>query len=285
MRRTLLMVVVAVLSAVTVPLTATAAGAPREATAAPTAGAFELGGRPCSLIPVPATDGAMPVGPVATCPGVRPGGQVETDIGLCTFNFLFRAPDGARYIGTAGHCILSVSPTGSDVGEKVYPAGTGPEAQVDGKRVGEFAYAVLESPKDFALIRLDPGVEASPEMCHFGGPTGINDEVSPDPVTLEYFGNGVGAGMLVPARSGIAPGMPHKDHVYAVGLAVPGDSGSGVISSDGRAVGVLVTTGIHGFSFDDKGIDLGTMGITRIVPQLERAEEALGMDLEMVLAG
>ena len=291
MRRTLLMVGVAVLSAVTVPLTATAGGSPDgPASAAPVTEAapganFELGGRPCALIPVPAAGGAMPVGAAETCPGVRPGGQVQTEIGLCTFNFLFKTPDGTRYIGTAGHCILGVSPTGPEVGEKVYPVGQGPEAQVDGKRVGEFAYAVLESPKDFALIRLDPSVEASPEMCHFGGPTGINSDEGPDAVTLEYFGNGVGAGTLIPARSGVAPGMPSPDHVYALGLAVPGDSGSGVISSDGRAVGVLVTTGLHGIGFDDKGLDFGTMGITRLAPQLTRAEQALGTTLELQLAG
>ena len=50
--------------------------------------------------------------------------------------------------------------------------------------IGEFAYAVLEDPKDFALIRLDPGVEASPEMCHFGGPTGIFEGDTPDTTVL-----------------------------------------------------------------------------------------------------
>jgi hypothetical protein len=79
--------------------------------------------------------------------------------------------------------------------------------------------------------------------------------------------------------------VPNPDHVYAVGLALPGDSGSGVISEDGRAVGVLVTTGLHGFGFDENGVDAGTMGITRIAPQLARASEALGVHLELVTAG
>ena len=111
---------------------------------------------------------------------------------------------------------------------------------------GEFAYAVLADPKDFSLIRLDPGVEASPEMCNYGGPTGINDDISDGPKVLEYFGNGIGIGSTVPARSAVALGFPNADHVYAAGLALPGDSGSGVITDDGRAVGVLVTTGLHG---------------------------------------
>ena len=78
-------------------------------------------------------------------------------------------------------------------------------------------------------------------------------------------------------------GLPNADHVYAAGLALPGDSGSAVISDDGRAVGVLVTVGVHGFGIDESGgIDFGTVGITRIVPQMKRAAEALGIELSMV---
>ena len=244
-------------------------------------GRFTLGGAPCSLIPVPA---ATPAG-LGPCEGVRPGGRLETDIGLCTYNFLFRSPDGTRYIGTAGHCILASGPVGGTTGEKLWPKGGGPQAKTGGQRVGEFAYAVLEDPKDFALIRLDPGVDASPEMCHFGGPTGTFEGLSPDPTVLEYYGNGVAIGSTVPARSGLAMGVPNDDHVYAVGVALPGDSGSGVISSEGLAIGVLVTTGVHGFGFDENGFDFGTMGITRIGPQLARASEALGVPLELVTAG
>ena len=80
-------------------------------------------------------------------------------------------------MGTAGHCILGESPVGGDVGEESWAPGTGPVASdADGNRIGEFAYAILQDPKDFAVIRLDAGVEASPQMCHFGGPTGTNTD-------------------------------------------------------------------------------------------------------------
>ena len=287
MRRAVLMLGLAVLAAV-VPLPAAGGSgvdAPRQELASPavepSGASFTLGGVPCQLIPVPAAEPA-PVG-VGTCPGVRPGGRVQSEVGLCTFNFLFRAPDGARYIGTAGHCIIGSGPVGKDGGEKVWPAGQGPEAQdADGKRIGEFAYAVLQDPKDFSLIRLDQGVEASPEMCYFGGPTGLFESDTADPVVLEYYGNGVAVGSVLPARSGVAFGTPSPDHVYAAGLALPGDSGSGVISSDGLAVGALVTTGLHGFGFSEKGVDFGTMGITRLAPQLARASELLGVPLTLV---
>lgn len=288
MRRAVLMLGLAGLAAAVLPLPADAGDGglpPAPAATSSTEGApFTLGGQPCSLIPVPAANGAAPVA-LGSCDGVRPGGRLETDIGLCTFNFLFRAPDGTRYIGTAGHCILGSGPLADEAGEKLWPKGGGPQAKTGGERIGEFAYAVLEEPRDFALIRLDPGVEASPEMCHFGGPTGILEGLHPDPVVLEYWGNGVGIGSVLPGRSGVAGGIPHPDHVYGAGVALPGDSGSAVITSDGLAVGVLVTTGLHGFGYDENGLDFGTIGITRLGPQLADAQQALGTPLEMLTAG
>lgn len=288
MRRSVLMPVVAVLAALVMPLAADAGSgtAPARQADATQASSFTLGGAKCSLIGVPTAESKLPVG-VGTCPGVRPGGELRSDVGQCTLNFLFTTPEGERYIGTAGHCILGEGPVGDSAGEKTWPKGQGPAAtKPDGKRFGEFAYAVLQDPKDFALIRLDPGVEASPEMCNYGGPTGINDDISGDPTVLQYWGNGVGIGTALPARSAVAMGLPDANHVYAAGVALPGDSGSAVISEDGRAVGVLVTVGIHGFGIDENGgIDFGTVGITRIVPQMKRAAEALGIQLSMVTVG
>jgi hypothetical protein len=288
MRRTVLMIGVAAMAAAVMPLAASAGSGgtavhsrPGVASTAP----FTIGGVPCKLIPVPVADSQVPVG-TGSCPGVRPGAEVQSEIGLCTLNFLFATPAGERFIGTAGHCILGEGPVAGNAGEKTWAKGTGPVAKDStGHRMGEFAYAVLADPKDFALIRLDPGVEASPEMCNYGGPTGINDDISDGPKVLEYFGNGVGIGSTVPARSAVALGFPNADHVYAAGLALPGDSGSGVITDDGRAVGVLVTTGLHGLGFDENGVDFGTMGITRINPQIARASEALGLKFTMVTVG
>ncbi len=244
------------------------------------AASWTLGGAPCcTLIGVPVV--APPVG-TGTCPGVRPGAIVLTDVGQCTLNFLFQGSDGGRYIGTAGHCILGTSPIGGDVGEKSWGPGTGPVARDSGgNRIGEFAYAILQDPKDFSLIRLDPQVQASAGMCHFGGPTGVNNDrpALSQPVVLEWFGNGVVAGSAVPARSAIAAGMPSPDHVFAQGAATPGDSGSGVISSDGRAVGALVTVGVHTGTLSLAGADAGLVGITRLTPQVDRAQQVLGTNL------
>src|SRR5437879_9773039 len=183
---------------------------------------WTLDGVPCTLIPVPA---AAPFG-TGTCPGVRPGAIVLTDVGQCTLNFLFQGSDGSRYIGTAGHCILGTSPFGGDVGEMAWAPGTGPVARdADGNPIGEFAYAILQDPKDFSLIRLDPLVEAGADMCHFGGPTAVNDD-RPDitqPVVLNWSGNGIVVGTLLPPRSALAAGHPDPDPLFADGAAAPGD--------------------------------------------------------------
>ena len=241
-------------------------------------GSWTLGGVPCSLIEVPA---AAPVG-TGSCPGVRPGALVESEKGFCSFNFLFNGSDGRRYIGTAGHCILGDDPLGGDAGERSWAPGTGPVAKDgDGRRIGEFAYAVLQDPKDFALIRLDSDVAANPQMCHFGGPTGTNSDLDSSLTVMHHFGQGLLVGETVPARSATAVGTPDPDHVYAQGAVVPGDSGSGIISSDGRAVGVIVTTGLHLGSFGTSGVDAGTTGITRIAPQAARAGQVLGASLDL----
>jgi hypothetical protein len=320
MRRTVLMAGLAALATVVVPVPVLAGDqldtgrSDPKAQAADRKDPFVVGGVACSLIPVPAAEGPAPVG-TGSCPGVRPGGRVVSAIGDCTLNFLFRAPDGTRYMGTAGHCVGPGEDTtfedsdsaGNGRIEKVWAWGHGPVAQdVGGQRIGEFVYAVVYAPKDFALIRLDPGVDASPEMCHFGGPRGVyaNDGGTDAPVVLlHYFGNAVGAGDVVPARSAVALGTPDPDHVYATGLALPGDSGAGVMTPDGLAIGVLVTNGLHGVAIDrgpdrdrapqvkdfpqanEKGVDAGIMGITRLGPQLARASEKLGVRLELVTAG
>jgi hypothetical protein len=302
MRRGVVMLGLAALAATVLPPPALAAGSgattrPRHEAPAAREILFTLGDVPCSLIPVPAAEDTAPVGSGA-CPGVRPGARVVTKVGGCTLNFLFRAPDGTRYIGTAGHCVRAGDIVWPQ--ERVWTRGSGPVAEdSEGHRIGEFAYAVMQNPKDFALIRLDPDVDASPEMCHFGAPRGLFTTDTASPVVLQYYGNAVPN--VLPARSAVALGTPNPDHLYAAGVALPGDSGSGVMTADGLAIGVLVTTGLHGFGFkngpfntptpsgppqaDERGVDLGSIGITRLAPQVARASEWLGVPLELVTAG
>ena len=218
----------------------------------------------------------LPVG-TGECPGVRPGALHRTTEGECTFNFLFAGSDGHRYIGSAGHCALP------EPGEKLWPVGKGSKVyDTEGLHIGEFAYAWWEGSNrgpDFALVRLKHGVEAEAAMCHFGGPTGINDDITSEPVILHWFGHGGFLGWepttrtnTLPARSAFGrEGLPDPEYATATGPVFFGDSGSGVISEDGRAVGIAVTLRFNP----------NTMGITRLTYQLEQAEEMLGIQLRL----
>jgi hypothetical protein len=194
-------------------------------------------------------------------------------------NFLFSDDRGNRYIGTAGHCVI-------DQGLSTWSRGEGPVASdFDGNRIGEFLFAVaiMDEELDLALARLDPGVKASPKMCEFQGPTGINTETPAfEPVLLNFFGHGQLISEGLPARSAVANGMPSKRHVYALGPGFLGDSGSGVLSEDGRAVGILSTGGLHTKDpqFPQTG-HLGTIGIVRLKPQIQLAERELLVDLKL----
>jgi hypothetical protein len=220
---------------------------------------------------------ALPVG-ASACPGVRPGALIETPVGGCTLNFLFAGSDRNRYIGTAGHCFLGEPPFARDVGEVAWAWPRGPIVKdANGVAIGRAVYAVLKTPKDFALIRLFPKVVASPAMCHFGGPT--SGTAAPTaPQILHYYGNGLGISLVSPARSAVATHVSSPDHVYAQGVVIPGDSGGAIIDDAGRAVGVVVSTGLHeGSKFTDKGM----IGITRLQPQVARAAKVLRLRLTL----
>lgn len=230
-----------------------------------------------------AHDAPLPFG-TAPCPGVRPGALLLlADGSFCSFNFLFKGSDGNRYIGTAGHCAV-------EQGEEKSWAGDTGAGVTDSEEqpVGHFAYGLLKGPYDFSLIKLNKGVKASAQMCYFGGPTGTNDDISDDTVVLRQFGHGTGLGYepvtktnTLPARTLLALGMPDPDTVWADGAAIFGDSGSGVISEDGRAVGVLVNGTLRTSGPTSTGFKIG---ITRISPQLRRAMKVLGLQLKLVTA-
>lgn len=82
------------------------------ARAAESGDTWTLDGVECQLIPTKPQPSllsplqAPPIGVLVPCPGVRPGALVSSSGGQCTFNFMWLGSDGARYIGTAGHCIV-----------------------------------------------------------------------------------------------------------------------------------------------------------------------------------
>ena len=205
------------------------------------------------------------------CPGVRPGALVETaEFGGCTLGFLFQGSDKRRYAATAGHC-----GTAEDT-EQAWAAGKGPVVTgADGRRIGQFAYAVSKGDVDFGLIRLDPGVASNPQVCHFGGPTGINLDVHTDLIEVRHYGQGLGEGVS-PARTAQAPfGLVRPDYTYAWGAAYFGDSGSPVLDADGRVIGIVTEL---------KASGLGDIGINRVTPRVAAAQARLRIRLTLLTA-
>lgn len=195
---------------------------------------------------------------------VHPGIQTFTEGAQCTANFVWHAPDGQGgfdlYVGQAAHCAgtgASTETNGCEAG--TLPLGT--PVDVGTGHDGVLAYsswvAMQEAGEtdpatcaynDFALVRVAEADEAavSPAVPFFGGPLGLAPSESLSAGDEVYsFGN---SGL----RLGVEPVLSWKHgavvasdawgtKVYTATPGVPGDSGSGFLTSDGQAFGVLST--------------------------------------------
>ena len=219
---------------------------------------------------------ALPVG-TSSCPGVRPGAlytRGSDGIG-CSMSFMFRGSDGYNYAASAGHCIWATQTVGTAAGkEEKWGPGDGMETtDSSGTRIGRFAYGAWTDDRDFSLIRLEPGVTPSAAMCYFGGPTSMYTAHSSTPVFIKHFGNGLLFGDVVPARTAVAEDTSDPMNVYALSGSAPGDSGSGVITGDGQALGTLVALDL-----------LGRTIITRLDASVARAEQVTGIRFTLLTA-
>jgi len=206
--------------------------------------------------PTPAAPGWAP----AATATIHPGVQTFTGGGQCTANFVFT--EGSEvYLGQAAHCAGTGGPTatnGCDSGS--LPLGT-PVTVWGASRPGVLAYsswlamqALGESDpatcqyNDLALVRLDPAdiAKVNPSMPHWGGPVGLSRGRSPLGSAVYSSGNSelrLGLDLLMP-KSGVqvsdeGGGWSHR--VLTVTPGIPGDSGSGFLDAQGRALGVLST--------------------------------------------
>lgn len=212
-----------------------------------------------------------------SCPGVRPGGRVLGATGDCTIGFVFAGSDGRRYAATAGHCVLEADAEKAwPLDRRGNPPASAPVARDSaGKQIGRFAYAIVQGELlDFALVRIDRGVAVDPQMCHFGGPTGLNSVIDEDLIELRHVGQGLGSALT--ARTAWAPfGLYRDDVTYAWGAAWYGDSGGPVVDAKGRAVGVVTHLVASG---------LGDIRVNRLAPHVTRAQRLLRVALTLQTA-
>ena len=212
---------------------------------------------------------AAPVG-TSSCPGVRPGALYSVENGNgCSMSFVFKGNDTRYYAASAGHCIWATSNLGPSAGkEEAWAPGSGLSVtDGSGDQIGRFAYGVWNDERDFSLIRLNPGVEVSGAMCYFGGPVSMYTAHVPGTVFLKHFGNGLIFGDTIPARTAFTTDTSDPLWIRAYAASLPGDSGSGVMTEDGKAIGTLV----------DIDLASGQTGITRLDASIAEAEKVTGL--------
>ncbi len=267
----------------------------------PTGGPPGQGGQPDATTPGDGTLGnaTTPAGPPRnwTAPGaasIRPGVSLVSGGAQCTSNFIFTSPDNESvYIGFAAHCVAEGAVTDTNgCASAVKPAALNSSVEVEGaSKRAKLVYtswgtmqAVKESGEsacrynDFAIAQIAEEDEAkvNPSMLYFGGPTSVADpgSVANMDKVLTYGNSGL--------RAGIAALSPHEGYVTSapsgsdwttsiqtIPPGVSGDSGSGVLMGDGRALGILVTIGSNG------------NGVTSLENALEYAREEAGLDFRL----
>lgn len=192
---------------------------------------------------------------------VHPGVMTRTgpEGAQCTANFVFT--DGsATYLGQAAHCAGIGSSTDVDGCEAdSLPLGT--PVEVEGATApGRLAYSSWLSMQergetdpdtclfnDFALVELAPddAARTSPAVPFYGSPTGVADGVATGGVVYGYGNSSLRQGVrALRPKTGTSAGTAGggwTHTVITVPPGVPGDSGSGYLTADGRALGVLST--------------------------------------------
>jgi len=222
--------------------------------------------------------GSGPAG--AAPPPISPGVQTFTEAGQCTANFVFTS-GGQNYIGQAAHCSgqgAATATNGCDQDAEPLPIGSPVEiVGFDGESYsGTLAYSSWNTMisggesdantcnyNDFALVRINaPASLVTGTMPHWGGPTGTRPSGAASSGNVYTYGNsGLRGGVsTLSPKTGTslgtsAGGWNHT--IYTATPGIPGDSGSGVLDSTGRALGVLVTVAIAPFPGSNGVTDLG----------------------------
>lgn len=226
----------------------------------------------------PAPASAAPRWASPNAAALHPGVMVFTKGSQCTANFVFTDRRGIAYLGQAAHC--SSRGTQSDTNgctTKSWPLGTVVQ-DAAGHRIGTLAYnswlamhAAREkdanacAANDLALVRLDRAMigRTSPTFPGLGGPTGVRTAPLGLGSPVYAVGNSSllgGLGALV-AQVGVVQHATYGGWAYYVAMlrpGIPGDSGSGYVDAQGRAVGQLST------------ISVGTQGVGNTVGNLGR---------------
>jgi hypothetical protein len=200
---------------------------------------------------------------------IHPGVMTFTEGAQCTSNFVFQ--DGSTvYLGQAAHCSGTGAATDTNgCDTKSLPLGTkvsfvrGGSLVTSGETVGTgtLAYsswlAMQHSNEtnnnacafnDMALVKVDQAFvgDVNPSVPFWGGPTGLDANGTSVGDRVYSYGNSSLRGGIeaLSPKTGLSIGDDgnHWSHnVYTVTPGIPGDSGSGFMDAQGKALGVLST--------------------------------------------
>ncbi len=194
---------------------------------------------------------------------IHPGIQTETEgSGQCTANFIFQR-GGDTYIGQAAHCAGTGQATETDgCDAQSLPLGT-KVSLVGANATGTLAYSswlTMQSAgesdpdacayNDIALVKVDPADvdKVNPSVPGYGGPTGLGGPSAAGDDVFSYGNSSLRGGVtqLSPKQGKVlsTEGNGWSRTVYTATPGIPGDSGSGFLDADGKAIGVLSTVAI-----------------------------------------
>lgn len=198
--------------------------------------------------------------PAGSAP-VHPGVTTQTRDATCTANFVYT--DGSSvYIGQAAHCSGTGGSTATNGCESPsLPLGT-PVNVGGASKPGVMVYnswlAMQQQRErdpnactfnDFALVKLAPedAAKVNPSVPFWGGPAPIANTTgtSAGDTVISYGNSPLRGGITqLSPKQGISlgdTGQGWNHGVATVTPGIPGDSGSGFMDDQGRALGVLST--------------------------------------------
>lgn len=235
----------------------------------------------------PATAQDEPPGPLyaewewadADTATIHPGVQTVVEGAQCTSNFVFVQVDEDGYLvdvllGFAGHCAAATG-NPNECADEAYPVGHPVEVQGAQQQATVAYNASLTMIRvdeqdddacfnnDFGLVRLhrDDWAQVNPSVPVFGGPLAVNTTGTTEGDEIYAWGNsGLRLGLEdTNPKRGVSLGTDSggwNHNVYTVTPGIPGDSGSGYLDLDGRALGVVSTVEFALFPASNNLVDL-----------------------------
>jgi hypothetical protein len=214
----------------------------------------------CLTLAAAGSAAAAPTWAPASSATVHPGVQTFTDGAQCTSNFVYFDGSDNVYLGQAAHCAGTGGNTETNgCSAATLPVGT-PVEVTGASKPGTIAYSswvTMQSNgeadantcqyNDIALIKLDPAdaAKTNPSVPFWGGPTGLATTTAQGDKVLSYGNSELRGGIeQLSPKQGISLGADSdgwNHSVYTVSPGIPGDSGSGFMTADGKAFGILST--------------------------------------------